>query len=58
MKNGIPFHYWRCINRLDYADKYCSNSVGLEEEALKAAVCRALSRILRQRDEGFEVVKK
>ena len=56
-KNGIPFHYWRCINRLDYADKYCSNSVGLEEEALKAAVCRALSRILRQRDEGFEVVK-
>lgn len=56
-KNGVPFHYWRCINRLDYADKYCSNSVGLEEEALKAAVCRALSRILRQRDEGFEVVK-
>ena len=55
-KNGITFHYWRCINRLDYADKYCSNSVGLEE-ALKAAVCRALSRILRQRDEDFEVVK-
>ena len=55
-KNGITFHYWRCINRLDYADKYCSNSVGLED-ALKAAVCRALSGILRQRDEGFEVVK-
>ena len=24
---------------------------------MKAAVCRALSRVLRQRDEGFEVVK-
>ena len=50
-------HYWRCINRLEYADKYCTNSVGFEEEALKAAVCRALSKILQKRDMGFELVK-
>ncbi len=49
--------YWRCINRLEYADKYCTNSVGFEEEALKAAVCRALSKILQKRDMGFELVK-
>ena len=40
-----------------YADKYCTNSVGFEEEALKAAVCRALSKILQKRDMGFELVK-
>ena len=50
-------HYWRCINRLEYADKYCTNSVGFEEETLEAAVCRALSKILQKRDMGFELVK-
>ena len=56
-KKDCVMHYWRCINRLEYADKYCSNSVGFEEEALKAAVCRALSKILQKRDMGFELVK-
>lgn len=56
-KKDCVMHYWRCINRLEYADKYCSNSVGFEEEALKAAVCRALSKILQKRGMGFELVK-
>ncbi len=56
-RNGVSYHYWRCINRLDYGNKYCSNSVGFEEEALKAAVCRALSQILQKRENGFELVK-
>lgn len=56
-KKDCVMHYWRCINRLEYADKYCTNSVGFEEEALKAAVCRALSKILQKRDMGFELVK-
>ena len=50
-------HYWRCINRLDYADKFCSNSVGFEENALKDAVCRALSEIFKKRANGMELVK-
>ena len=56
-KKDCVMHYWRCINRLEYADKYCTNSVGFEEEALKSAVCRALSKILQKRDMGFELVK-
>ena len=55
-KNGT-MHYWRCINRLDYADKFCSNSVGFEENALKDAVCRALSEIFKKRANGMELVK-
>ncbi len=55
-KNGT-MHYWRCINRLDYADKYCTNSVGFEENALKDAVCKALSDVVQNRAKGMELVK-
>lgn len=55
-KNGT-MHYWRCINRLDYADRFCSNSVGFEENALKDAVCRALFEIFKKRANGMELVK-
>ena len=53
----MSMHYWRCINRLDYADKFCSNSVGFEENALKDSVCRALSSFVRERANGMELVK-
>ncbi len=56
-RNGKVKYYWRCINRLDYADKYCSNSQGFEEEALKSAVCNALSKTLSKNSAGFELVK-
>ena len=54
-KDGV-MHYWRCSSRLEHADKYCSNSIGLEEDAVKDAVCRALSRVLKRREKGYEVV--
>lgn len=56
-KKDGTMHYWRCINRLDYADKYCTNSVGFEENALKDAVCKALSDIVQKRSKGMELVK-
>ncbi len=56
-KKDGTMHYWRCINRLDYADKYCTNSVGFEENALKDAVCKALSEVLQNRSKGMELVK-
>ncbi len=56
-KKDGTMHYWRCINRLDYADKYCTNSVGFEENALKDAVCKALSDVVQNRAKGMELVK-
>lgn len=55
--NGEVKFYWRCISRLTKNGRDCSNSKGLEEEALKRAVCRALSRVLVQQEGGLELVK-
>ena len=56
-KKDGTMHYWRCINRLDYADKYCTNSIGFEENALKDAVCKTLSKLVQNRAKGMELVK-
>lgn len=56
-KKGEVKYYWRCISRLTKNGRDCSNSKGLEEEALKSAVCRALSRVIVQQEGGLELVK-
>ena len=55
-KDGVH-HYWRCISRLDHKDKYCDFSKGLEEKTLQAAICRAISRVLQGREDGYELLK-
>ena len=55
-KDGVH-HYWRCISRLDHKDKYCDFSTGLEEKNLQAAICRAISRVLQGREDGYELLK-
>ena len=55
-KDGV-YHYWRCISRLDHKDKYCDFSTGLEEKNLQAAICRAISRVLQGREDGYELLK-
>ena len=55
-KDGVH-HYWRCISRLDHKDKYCDFSKGLEEKNLQAAICRAISRVLQGREDGYELLK-
>ncbi|MBO5402469.1 MAG: recombinase family protein, partial [Clostridia bacterium] len=55
-KDGVH-HYWRCISRLDHKDKYCDFSKGLEEKKLQAAICRAISRVLQGREDGYELLK-
>ena len=55
-KDGVH-HYWRCISRLDHKDKYCDFSKGLEEKNLQATICRAISRVLQGREDGYELLK-
>lgn len=35
---------WRCISRLDYGKKYCTESITVDEKALQEAIVRALNR--------------
>ena len=35
---------WRCINRLDYGQKYCKESITVEESTLHKAIVRALKK--------------
>ena len=55
-KDGVH-HYWRCISLLDHKDKYCDFSKGLEEKNLQTAICRAISRVLQGREDGYELLK-
>lgn len=43
-KNGKTKIVWRCINRLDYGQKYCNESITVEETALHKAIVRALKK--------------
>lgn len=35
---------WRCMSRLDYGKKYCTESITVDEQALQRAIVRALNR--------------
>ena len=35
---------WRCISRLDYGKKYCTESITVDEQTLQRAIVRALNR--------------
>ena len=43
-RNGQKKIVWRCISRLDYGTKYCTDSLTVEESALKRAIVRALNQ--------------
>ena len=44
-KKGKKRIVWRCISRLDYGKKYCSDSPTLDEDVLHQAVVRGLCEI-------------
>ncbi len=41
-RSGVKQPVWRCINRLDYGTKYCSDSVSVDEESLHKAIMGAI----------------
>jgi len=48
---------WRCINRLDYGKKYCSESPTLEESVIQNALVRAIIKVLLDQVSAAEVLK-
>ena len=49
---------WRCINRLDYGKKYCSDSITVHEPALHAAIVRALNRFNAENEATYLTLMK
>ena len=48
---------WRCINRIEYAKKYCHNSPSVEESILQRAVMAAIMEIANQNAEVLRTLK-
>lgn len=49
--------YWRCLNRIEHGSKYCKKSIGIEEELLHKAICRAISKAVPNKEEILNAVK-
>lgn len=48
---------WRCINRIEYAKKYCHNSPSVEESVLQWAVMAAIMETANQNAEVLRTLK-
>lgn len=44
---------WRCISRLDYGKKYCTDSVTVPEQAIQAAIVRALKKFNQENEATY-----
>lgn len=49
---------WRCISRLDYGKKYCTNSITVDEKALQKAIVRALNRFNAEDESTYLMLMK
>ena len=47
-RNGTKRIVWRCISRLDYGKKYCSDSPTIMEDKLQEAIVRAVNKFNEQ----------
>ena len=58
MRNCQRKIVWRCINRLDYGKKYCTQGLTVEENTLHEAIVRALSQFNEQDKETYLTLMK
>ena len=55
-KNGEHQYYWRCINRSENGSKSCS-SIGIEETKLHSAICRALNKMFKNKEDTVNLLR-
>lgn len=55
-KNGKKKIVWRCINRLDYGKKYCSESPSIEESVLQKAIVDCIKQVV-QDESGYAAIE-
>ena len=49
-QRGVKRPVWRCVSRLDYGKKFCTQSPTLDEEPLQQAVLAAVNAVMLDRD--------
>lgn len=49
---------WRCINRLDFGKKYCTDSVTVKEPELHAAIVRAINQFSQENESMYRTLMK
>lgn len=57
-KNGNKKAVWRCINRLEYGTKYCSQSPTIEESILHDSIIKAINELANDKDELISTIKE
>jgi len=57
-KRGNKKAVWRCISRLEYGTKYCTDSPTIEESALQAAIVKAINKLADNKELVINVVKE
>jgi len=57
-KRGKKKSLWRCISRLEYGTKYCSDSPTIEESVLHNAIIRAINLLASDKDELISTIRE
>ena len=57
-RNGVKRIVWRCISRLDYGKKYCSDSPTIMEDKLQEAIVRAVNKFNEQDSATYKALMR
>ena len=57
-RNGKKRIVWRCISRLDYGKKYCSDSPTIMEDKLQEAIVRAVNKFNKQDNATYKALMR
>ena len=57
-RNGVKRIVWRCISRLDYGKKYCSDSPIIMEDKLQEAIVRAVNKFNEQDNATYKALMR
>ena len=57
-RNGKKRIVWRCISRLDYGKKYCSDSPTIMEDKLQEAIVRAVNKFNEQDNATYKALMR
>ena len=57
-RNGKKRIVWRCVSRLDYGKKYCSDSPTIMEDKLQEAIVRAVNKFNEQDNATYKALMR
>ena len=57
-RNGVKRIVWRCISRLDYGKKFCSDSPTIMEDKLQEAIVRAVNKFNEQDNATYKALMR